>query len=168
MAPALSYLLVEGLDFVSNKLQFKIKNKNITFSFLSVILLIMISFSTVSYLNEMPRTDNAVQETITASNWLQNYDPDYKSKVIYADTFWPYYSWYLRMDVNPMPIFEDGKIYDYELKSYSLDAQDNAAFNQKLDENNVYYYFSIRRGLNLTGYKPIKEFKYTTLYEKIN
>ncbi|MCE7697953.1 MAG: glycosyltransferase family 39 protein [Methanobacterium paludis] len=56
MAPALSYLLVEGLDFVSNKLQFKIKNKNITFYVLSLILLFMIFFSTVSYLNEMPRT----------------------------------------------------------------------------------------------------------------
>lgn len=166
MAAPLSYFIIEGLNIFSNNFKFKFKDKNKTFLIFAVILVFFLLFFNLSYLNGFPREDLAVQNTECVSNWLKDYDQGYKNKVIYADAFWPYYSWYLRMNIHPMPICKDGKEYYFEIKYYSINSQDNAALNKKLMDNNVDYYFSIRKGVNLTGYKPVKQFEFITIYEK--
>ena len=35
-----------------------------------------------------------------------SYDPNYKNKNIYSD-LWPNFSWYLKTNVKPVPIFKD-------------------------------------------------------------
>ena len=98
---------------------FKIKNRNLTPTLLSLFFIVILLASTISYipgiLNHNVGVTEEVNVTTSASNWLENYDPNYKSKVIYAD-YWAYFSWYLKMNVRPMPVFKDGVAYTYQLK----------------------------------------------------
>jgi 4-amino-4-deoxy-L-arabinose transferase-like glycosyltransferase len=167
MAPAFAYFLILGLNGISDKIHIKIRNIDFK-SILSPILIFMILISTIGFLNSLPMEDPDTENVIISSNWLKNYDPSYKTKIIYADFYWPHYSWYLKMNVTPMPILKDGNEYFYELKGYNPNSQDNIAYNNKLNENSVDYYFSIRHGLNLTSYKPIEKFGKITLYEKMS
>jgi 4-amino-4-deoxy-L-arabinose transferase-like glycosyltransferase len=165
MAVPFTYFLIWGLNEISNRLNVKLKNINFA-SILSIILVLMLLISTTGFLNSMPPEDSNTQNVIISSNWLKDYDHSYETKMIYADFYWPYYSWYLKMNVSPMPIFKNGNAYYYELKDYYPDSQDNKTYNNELAKNKVDYYFCIRKGLNLTSYKPIKKFGQITLYVK--
>jgi 4-amino-4-deoxy-L-arabinose transferase-like glycosyltransferase len=169
MAPATVYFLILGFSEISTKLKFKIKIKNLT-SILSLILIAIMLVSTISYvpgiINNNEPTKEKVEMSVLASNWLKNYDPNYKNKVIYAD-YWSYFSWYLKMDVKPMLVYKDGEAYTYQLKDYKVDKLSNIAYNNELNQNNAYYYFSNRECLNLAYYKPIKQFGFITLYQRI-
>ena len=44
--------------------------------------------------------------------------------------------------------------------------KDSKAFNSYLVNNNADYYLSIRKGLNLTSYVPIKQFGNLIIYKK--
>lgn len=166
MAVPFTYFLILGLNKISNGFHVKLKNINFA-SILSIILIFMILISTIGFLNNMPKEDSNTQNVIISSNWLKNYDHSYKTKIIYADFYWPHYSWYLKMNVTAMPIFKDGNAYYYELIDYYPDSHDKMAYNNELEKNKVNYYFCIRQGLNLTSYKPLKTFGQITLYEKI-
>ena len=48
-----------------------------------------------------------------------------------------------------------------------MDKLSNIAYNNELNQNNADYYFSMRNGLNLTYYKPIKQFEFVILYQRI-
>jgi 4-amino-4-deoxy-L-arabinose transferase-like glycosyltransferase len=168
MAPALAYFLLVGLSEITNQINFKIKNKNLLFPIIATFLMVIMLFSTASFLLSLAPEDKENESVIAASNFLMNYDPSYKTKTIYSDYYWPYFSWYLKMNVTAMPIFtEGGKCYS-EIDGYKVTPQDNIEFNRELYANNADYYFSIRKGLNLTGYTPIKQFNNITLYEKVN
>jgi 4-amino-4-deoxy-L-arabinose transferase-like glycosyltransferase len=175
MAPAVAYFLILGFSEISIRLNFKtgfrkIKNRNLTSNLLSLLLIVIFLASTINYVPEILDKNYMTKEkadySASASNWLKNYDPDYKNKIIYAD-YWTYFAWYLKMDVKPMPVFKDGKAYSYQLKDYEVDELSNKAYNDELNRNNVDYYFSNRKGLNLTYYRPIKQFGFITLYERI-
>jgi hypothetical protein len=59
--------------------------------------------------------------------WLASHDPGSRSAAILSDV-WPYTSWYLGTDVEPMPTFGDGR-----------------AFLHELDKRNIDYYFTVGR-----------------------
>jgi hypothetical protein len=124
--------------------------------------------STFSFLNNIPGEDPYTENVVISSNWIKDYDSEYKNKTIYADFYWPYYSWYLKMNVKGMPILKYGKSYYYELENYHPNNNDNIAYNDELNKNNVDYYFCIRKELNLTEYKPIKQFGIIKLYKRID
>ena len=130
----------------------------------------MILFSTTSYLLNMyddrsgDRTTN--DYTLAASNWFKEYEPEYKNKIIYAD-YWPYFSWSLKTEIVAMPVIKDGRLYYYRLNNYKIDNNSNIQYNEMLNENNVDYYFSDKKGLNLTSYKPINQFGIITIYQRI-
>ena len=170
MAPPVAYFLIFGLSEVSNRLKFKIKGRNATFPIITVILTGIILLSVASQLpnieqaNEYDKITNG--NIVLACQWLTNYDPSYKDKVIYSD-LWPYFSWYLKTNVQMMPVFMNGQSYSCGVKKFNLTPQDNHAYNQELNNNNADYYFCFRQGLNLTYYKPIKQFGNLIIYKRV-
>ena len=110
---------------------------------------------------------NANPQMEQASQWFVSYDPDYKNQNIYSD-LWPNFSWYLKTNVKPVPIFKDNHVFtDGGVVNNTFNQNDSNAFNNYLVTNNADYYFNVRPGLNLTSYKPIKRFGIVTIYEKI-
>ncbi len=170
MAPPVAYFLIFGLTEVSNRLKFKIKGHNATFPIIVIILTGVILLSTASQLpgikqaNEYDKITN--ENIVLACQWLINYDPNYKDKVLYSD-LWPYFSWYLKTNVKMMPVFMNGQSYSCGVKKFNLTPQDNHAYNQELNNNNADYYFCFRQGLNLTYYKPIKQFGNLIIYKRV-
>ncbi|MGC9516941.1 MAG: glycosyltransferase family 39 protein [Methanomicrobiales archaeon] len=148
MAPSFSYLLVLAINQISNKINYKIKDINLSSWLLSLFFIFLILFSSLSYINTMPQDkDYLVEDTILASNWLKNNDKDYQEKQIYSD-LWPAVSWYLKTNVEPMPTFKDKRAFNHELEKYNID-----------------YYFTIRSGRNLTSYKKISQFGTMIIYQ---
>ncbi len=170
MAPGVAYLLILGLSGISNSLKFKIKNRNITFPVLAVILTFTILLSTVSYLPLVYQANydtKVTNENIdSASQWFINYDPGYKTKVIYADLY-PNFAWSLKTNVKMMPIFKDNKTYSGGVKNLTFTPRDSVAYNRELEDNNADYYFSFRSGLNLTSYRAVNQFGNLIIYQKV-
>ncbi|EKQ52026.1 MAG: hypothetical protein B655_2036 [Methanobacterium sp. Maddingley MBC34] len=168
MAAPVAYFLILGLNEISSRFKYKVKNTNVSSIILSVILIVFLLVSTVNYvpniLNENVLTKEKVDCTVSSSNWLKDYDPDYNNKIIYAD-YSAYFSWYLRMKVIAMPFFEDGKPYYYQPKDYNVDEL-SIDYNDELKKNNADYYLSNKEGLNLTNYKLLKQFGFVNIYEK--
>lgn len=169
MMPAFAYFLIRGLAMLENQVGL-IKQKKLTF-YLVPLLVIVILISTSYYLatipkaNEYPKSLNS--DMTVASQWLINYDPGFKSKVIYSD-LWPHSGWYLQTGVKRMPEFKDNKTYYNSLMEYKPSKQDSEVANNFLVANNAEYYFSIRTGLNLTSYIPIKQFGTVIIYKRLN
>jgi hypothetical protein len=170
MAPPVAYFLIFGLTEISNRLKFKIKGHNATFPIIAIILTAIILLSTASYLpviqqaNENNKITN--EQIVLACEWFRNYDPNYKNTVIYSD-LWPFFGWYLKTNVNMMPVFMEGQSYSGGVKEFKITPQDNIAYNKELNDNNASYYFCIRKGLNLTYYKPIKQFGNLIIYKRV-
>ena len=171
MAPPVAYFMIFGLVELSNRIKINLKSKNITFPLLAILLTTIIFLSTASYLPLVQQTNNnqsvANEDIKLASQWLTSYDINYKSKIIYADS-WPNFSWYLKTNIHPMPVFKDNQSFYEAIKDYNFNQQDSNAFNNYLIANNAYYYLSVRQGLNLTSYTPIKQFGYVTIYQRNN
>lgn len=169
MAPAAAYFLLLGLSGTLKKIEFKTKNINLA-SLFSVILISMLLFCTVSYLPVIQEGNNNLtiknENMAMASNWLINYDHDYKNKIIYSQ-LWPYSGWYLKTGVKMMPIIMNGQMYYTGIDSYNFIPHDSVASNNYLVNNDAYYCFSIQQGLNLTSYKPIKQFGNIIIYKRV-
>ena len=88
-----------------------------------------------------------------------------KNQNIYSD-LWPNFSWYLKTDVKPVPVFKDNQTFDNGVKNYTFNQADSNIFNQYLNSNNADYYFCLRPGLNLTSYTPIKQFGKVIIYKR--
>ena len=169
MAPAVAYFLVLGLSEISNRLNYKIRNRNVTFYFFALALTVMLLISIGSELSEVKKINSdtkIINENMeAASQWFKSYDPSYNGKVIYSD-YCPYTGWYLRTNVKLMPTFEGNQTFYYVIKNYSFDSSDNQALNDYLKSNNVDCYFCVRRGVNLAHYKLINQFGDVFIYEK--
>ncbi len=170
MAPAVSFFLVLGLSELSNRLTFKFKKKNLTFPILAIILTLMILLSTATFLPLIKQENNVYKvsnEQVTLiSEWFTTYDPNYKNKIIYSD-LWPYFAWSLKTNVKMMPIFNNNQTYNSgDLNNNTLSLQDNIACNNFLVQNNADYYFCVQQ-VNLTSYKPIKQFGNLIIYQKL-
>lgn len=170
MAPPVAYFMILGLSEISKRIKLKIRNRNIVFPLIAVVLTAIILLSTVSMLPLIFEANNdekiANEDMGLTSQWLENYDPNYKNKNIYSD-LWPNFSWYLQTNVKTVPVFKDNKLYYGGVKDNNFTQQDSNAYNSYLTKNNAYYYISVRQGLNLTSYKPIKQFGIVTIYKKI-
>lgn len=169
MAPPVAYLLILGLRETTMRIKWISKNYNLIFTCLAILLTMVMILSATSQIPSILENNNRTvvinQDMIDASQWLTSYDPDYKYKNIYSD-LWPNFSWYLKTDVKPVPVFKDGGAYYGGVKEYNFTQEDSNAFNNYLLTNNAEYYLSIRSGLNLTSYKPIKEFGIVIVYKK--
>lgn len=142
MAPAISFFLILGLSEIFSKLRFKIKNKNMPYYAISIALILIILNPTI-LLGDIGIKDKAQREDINSvANWLKNYDPSYENKTIYADYYWPYFSWYLKTDIKKIPNQNGSTDFDKELKIRNADYFINAVFN-----------------VNLKSYVKIAEFK---------
>ena len=170
MAPPVSYFLVLGLSEISNRLPFKFKKNNITFPILAVILTVMILLSTAAFLPLVQKENNdykvSNEQVTLISEWFTTYDPNYKNKIIYSD-LWPYFAWSLKTNVKMMPIFKNNQSYSGGIKNDTFSPQDSIAFNNYLVQNNADYYFCVQQ-INLTSYKPIKQFDNLIIYQKIS
>ena len=164
MAPSIAYFLILGLSGISDKLTFKIKNNNLKFPLIVIILTIITLGSTASFLPLIQQADHDLkvqnEEIISASNWLVNYDHDYKNKIIYSD-LWSCFSWYLRTNIKTMPIYKK-----YDLENHSI-TPDDISINTILTNNKSDYYLSNQKGLVLTSYKPIKQFGNLIIYKRL-
>ena len=169
MVPPVSYFLILGLSKVSDNLRCKIKDRTMTFNLLAIVLILLIFFSAAAYLPLLQKNIYGIkavdEEMDSASQWLVNYDPNYKNKTIYSDK-WSAFAWYLKMDVGKVPFFKGNQRFYNGVKNEDINIKDNAAFNSYLESNNVDYYFCVRKGLNLTHYKRIKQFGNVIIYER--
>lgn len=171
MAPAVAYFLILGLSEISKRLYCNFRGKNITFIVLFMTLICIMILSTASYLpcligvNHETKVTNDVVSS--ASSWFVSYDPSYKNKVIYSD-LWPYFGWYLRTDVKPIPIFKDNQKFFDNVRDPHFSAEDNAAFNKELQNINADYYFCTWQEVNSTSYTLIKRFGTLAIYERTN
>jgi hypothetical protein len=167
--PSFAYFLIRGLKIVENQVGL-IKQRKLT-SYLAPIFILVIILSTALYISTIPDANNTLKTVNInmgeASHWLVNYDPDYKSKIVFSD-LWPNTAWFLQMNVQKMPEFKNNQKYYLNLKDYSPTKEDSDAANNFLVENNADYYFSIRDWVNLNNYDPINKFGYLTIYKKKN
>jgi len=167
MAVPAAYFLILGFNEISSRFKYKIRNILVS-RILSLILVVFLLFSIVYYvpdiMNDNDLNKEKVEYTVSTSNWLKEYDPDYKNKIIYAD-YSAYFSWYLQMNVTPMPFFKDGKPQYYQPKEYNANEL-SPIYDNELRRNDVDYYLSNKKGLNLINYKPLKKFGFVTIYEK--
>lgn len=121
MVPAFVYFVVLGLSKISGKLSVKLRDINLTSWLMSVIFICLILSSTNSYLGAMEgKPDYIVEDAHSASVWFEKYDPDYRDKTIYSDT-WPTLSWNLKTNVQPMPTFNNSSAFNHELEKYNID-----------------------------------------------
>ena len=164
--PAFAYLLIRALVIIENQIGL-IKQRKLTFylaPLLVMIIIISTSFYLPSILSANHENNNLNIDMASASYWLTNYDSAYKSKVIYSD-LWANSGWDLQTNVQMMPEFQDNKP-NMNLKDYKPNRQDMESDNSFLVENNAEYYFSIRNGLNLSSYTPIKQFRNVIIYKR--
>lgn len=169
MAPAVAYFMILGLTEITNGIKLRINGRNLSFILISTILLVIMLFSTVSQLNDILEVNNnkvvANNEMIQASQWFVSYDPNYKNQNIYSDLS-PNFSWYLKTNVKTVPVFKNNQTYPNGVKNYTFNQADSDQFNIFLVTNNADYYLSVREGLNLSSYTPIKQFGIVTIYKK--
>jgi hypothetical protein len=95
-------------------------------------------------------TYNTQNDVKRASEWLKTYDKEYLSKNIYADYFWPHFSWFLKKGV------------------FGLADRNN--LNLELRKSNVEYFIALRY-YDLADYKIVYEsqtsYGYIIIYKKI-
>ncbi|WP_162295442.1 glycosyltransferase family 39 protein [Methanobacterium subterraneum] len=170
LAPPLTYILMMGFKWTTSFLGIKIKNRSLTHCLFSGFLVILLILSTYTSLPSMGETNKDLkqlnEDSISISNWLVNYDPNYQTKIIYSD-IWPYSGWHLKMNINKMPQFYNNMVIDVGFKNYNLTAQDMMKYNDKLVSDHADYYISRKTGLTLINYKPIKQYGSLTLYQRI-
>ena len=93
MTPALVYFIILGLREFIDKLE--LKNKNLkTWGVYLIIALLLLSSAIATNIGHTPKKSFTVQIG-SLSNWLVEYDPDYKDKIIYSD-YPPAATWYLK------------------------------------------------------------------------
>jgi hypothetical protein len=153
MAPPVAYLMILGLSEISNLLNFNIKNINVVFPIIAIILTLFILFSIATQLPIIMQGNNGIkladEQTVMASQWLVGYDPNYQNKNIYSDLS-PNFSWYLNTNVKQIPV---------------LNSDNDTTINNYLVSNGVEYYLYDGLGLNLSSYKLIKQFGNVTIYQ---
>lgn len=166
MAPAIAYFIVVGLNEISVKIKIgKIPLNNILSAFIALILILSI-FSFIHQMEKDP-ISNGINFKLHSnglenlgkpysgelylenyntlklkdiSKWLEEYDSNYKTKIIYSDYFWPHLSWYLQTPVR------------------SLTNEERINANELLMERNVTYYIAMF-DIDLKDYKKIAQFK---------
>ncbi len=153
MAPAFVYFIILGLSEFIDKIKPEIKNKNLkSWGIYLIVALIFLSTSTATYIGHTPKKCFTL-DIEDASNWLKEYDPDYRDKTIYSD-YESATSWYLKRKING---------------GFPVSMTTAKLFSRMLQRNNVDYYID---SLNTTkpdleGYYIIKKTGTVAIYAKI-
>lgn len=170
MVAPITYFVVRGLSFSTEIFRFNFKNKNLTlyvFSALLVLMMILFTFSQFESIEKANIVNKEFNEEVRdACHWLMNHDPDYKSKVIYAD-YWAMFAWHLQMDVGKMPIFRNNQTIPLGAKDTNFTAEDKKAFDRELNKTNPDYYFCTWPNMNFTNYEAIQSFGSVTIYKRV-
>lgn len=161
--PSLTYFIILSLYLIYNYLKTKYDNKKLIKEIKTIVpvgLIVILLLFTGIYcaVNEAHTFDNkepsnmltASQDEKDISNWLKQYDPNYKTKIIWADRGGDM-SFYLQMNIP------------------SLDKISNKTnFTSLMKDNNVTYYISKDNKTNIIhDYILLKQFGEVSLY-KIN
>jgi 4-amino-4-deoxy-L-arabinose transferase-like glycosyltransferase len=169
MVAPLAYFLTLAVSFSTERFKFNFKKKNLTLYIFSVILVLsMITFTFAQF--ESIKTANMGnrlfnEEVTGACNWLMDHDPEYKSKVIYAD-YWAMFAWHLQMDVGKMPTFRNNTTILLGAKDANFTEEDKKAYDRELNKINPDYYFFTWGEINFTNYKAIKRYGDVTIYQR--
>lgn len=168
MAPPVSYFIILVLSKISNTVNLKIRNINVIFPVIAIILTSTLLLSTINEIPDILIANNgetvANQQIELASQWFSNYDTNYTNQNIYSDLS-PNFSWYLKTNVKQVPVFKNNQTF-INVNNNSFTQQDSNQFNNYLVTNNADYYLCIRQGLNLTSYTPIKQFGSVIIYKR--
>ena len=82
MAPPVAYFMILGLTGISNKLKIEIRNRNMVFPLIAIILTLIMLVATASQIPDILQANNdkvvANENMVLASQWFKNYDPGYK------------------------------------------------------------------------------------------
>ena len=171
MAPPLAYFMILGLSVISKRIKLEHRGRNYTLTILAVLISMLAISSAVSQMPIILHSNQGNvlfnQELISASNWIATNDPNYKNQEIYSD-LWPNFSWDLKTNVKPVPVFKGNDSFLVGVINFSFDQADSDKFNSYLLTNNADYYLSVRTGLNLTSYVPVKEFGDIIIYKRQN
>ena len=169
MAPPVAYFMILGLSEISNNINIKFKNRDMVFPVLAIILTFIMLFTAASQISAILVSNNdkvtTNEQMKLASQWFESYDPDYKNQNIYSD-LWPNFSWYLKTNVKPVPVFKDNQTFANGAKNETFNQADSNQYNNYLVTNNAEYYLCVREGLNLTSYTPIKVVGNVIIYKR--
>ncbi len=153
MAPALTYFIILGLREVLERIKPSIKSSNVrNWGIYLIIGLLLLSLSTATYIGHTPKKTFTV-DIGNASQWIINYDADYKNKTIGSD-YPNAVTWYLHKNiVGGFPKFYNN----------------SDEFADYLQKSGVYYFIDSTNQPhpNLEGYHIIKTFGVVAIYEKI-
>lgn len=172
MIVPIAYFLTRAFSWGASQLRVNFKGKNLTLYLIVVILSILMLFSTINHF-EAIKTANmnnkyVNQDIYEVSHWLMDYDPQYKSKVIYAD-LWYGFGWYLQMNVGKMPIFKNNQSMYVGPEDFNFTMEDNAAFDQELERVQPDYYISYWGtwgNMTFTSYEPVHQYRTFTVFKR--
>lgn len=171
MVAPMAYFLTRAFSWSVSEFKFKFNDINLTKCLFALLLISMMLLSVSSQLQSIEKgnQNNKIftQDVKTASQWLKSYDPDYHSKLIYAD-MWSYFAWFLQTNVGKMPIFRNNQTLYVGAKDYNFTEQDKLAFNNELEKNKPDYYISAWPEVNFTSYQPIQKFGTVIIYQRVN
>lgn len=152
MSIPLVYLTIVTLSTISTAYS-SLNIKSIRFVVKLIVYLIALSTALTSYnfgFNQVSKTeDKVVVDIKKASTWLSDKENNIEKKTVHSDV-WPAVSWYMKIKVDPVPVYKNNKSYEHELL-----------------ENNVDYLLTIRNRKYLY-YKLIKKIGQISIYAKNN
>ncbi len=152
--PALAFLVVLAVNCISSKVKFNYRNLNLS-SWLSVALVILVLSSSLAFLDNIPEK-NYAHDMESISKWLQNYDGEIFSKVIYSN-HWPGFEWYLKKRIY--------RAVPQTKESMFKKIGDLNEFSKFLQDKKAYYYIYKGTDLSIPDYHIIKRVGMFTLYE---
>ena len=151
MAPALVYFIVLGLSEFISKLKPKIKYQNFkSWGIYVIVALLFLSLSTATFIGHTPKKTFTV-DIGNSSEWLKEYDPSYKEKIISSD-YPNAVNWYLKKEI----IAAFPRLYS------------NSEFANYLQKIGADYYIDAtsKSHPEIKGYHILKTFGVVAIYEK--
>ncbi len=157
MVPALTYFMILGLSVFIEKFKFKIKNKKLrSWGVYLLVALVLLTSTTATQMGHTPKKTLGFHID-NATNWLKEYDPNYRDKIIYSD-YSPAATWYLKKEVKEgVPrVFKDYNEFSNMLKvagaDYYIDTLSNSEALNK-SRPNIPGYHIINSTLLITVYQ---------------
>jgi 4-amino-4-deoxy-L-arabinose transferase-like glycosyltransferase len=155
LAPGFVFIATLALNFILNskpiykktltsaKSSFNLKLKNL----IPISLIILFIISSFGYLT-IDKHDYLVNDERETVKWLENHDPLYKSKIIWAERG-PIFTWYLKQEVF------------YVNWNYSTEK-----LSTMMKGNNTTYFISIHPETDIPDYTMIKRIGNIIIYER--
>ncbi|WP_407392745.1 glycosyltransferase family 39 protein [Methanobrevibacter sp.] len=143
MAPGFIFIVTLSVEILLNRIKgIKFRRFNLKYA-IPIILMLLMLFSTVDYLDGYSNEDLVLNER-QAADWISD-----KEGIIFSDRG-PIYTWYLQKEIN-----------------YTSNAFNGTILNSELINASADYYIGMEK-VNLTDYSPVKEFGQVTIYQRNN